>query len=299
MEIVSPTNTYLLGNILGQGTYGIVYEATVMNTGKKVALKQLKKSKNWTFYIEGLFSKLIQNKEECQKYAGCIEDYFKIQDQVYIVMNLIRGFPLSEFINKLTAKERYSALKNKLAVQLVTGLNYFHNMGIYHLDIKPLNIVLDCTDLTPKFVDWGSVCFEDKYEKILKKEYYGNSETKKFTKYKLYYDKCTQTVGTIKYFPPELFDDILIEEAENSTEKIFGKSRDIWALGITIGKWYKDETVIIREPTGMYTDSQIKEFTSTKYPYVTNILKLMLEKDPYKRIKNWDKVLDFTSKEIS
>lgn len=49
------------------------------------------------------------------------------------------------------------------------GLDYLHNQGITHLDIKPDNIHLDAC-LDPKIIDFGlSRCFDEGISRVYSK----------------------------------------------------------------------------------------------------------------------------------
>ncbi|ASJ03727.1 serine/threonine protein kinase [Thermococcus profundus] len=75
----------------------------------------------------------------------------------YLELEYIEGVPLNgETIRDL---DRYpKPVDEKTALKLIRGisegLKHAHSKGIWHLDLKPLNVLLR-SDLTPKITDWG------------------------------------------------------------------------------------------------------------------------------------------------
>ena len=70
----------------------------------------------------------------------------------YIVMELVEGITLKDYINrkgKLSVKEATS-----IAIQVTMGLEAAHNRGIVHRDVKPQNIIIS-TDGKVKLSDFG------------------------------------------------------------------------------------------------------------------------------------------------
>jgi calcium-dependent protein kinase len=84
-------------------------------------------------------------------------------DRYYIVSEYIRGGELYERIVKL--KSFTEAKVAEIVYQLILALNYMHQNGIMHRDIKAENILMeskDPEDLRLKVTDFGFACFYTK-----------------------------------------------------------------------------------------------------------------------------------------
>ncbi len=72
-------------------------------------------------------------------------------DTVYIVTDLIRGVPLSDWLTgqRLTVREAA-----ELCRKIADALHHTHQMGVIHRDLKPQNIMIDA-DRQPHLTDFG------------------------------------------------------------------------------------------------------------------------------------------------
>jgi len=144
---------------IGQGAYAVVIEATDTRTGQKVAIKKNK----------GVFSALSDAKrilreiklllhfdhENIISLIGvippdtCEQDDF---EEVYLVMPRMET-TLSRIIRSkqpLTEKHRQYFI-----YQLLRGLKYMHDAGVWHRDLKPENILVNGSDCRLKITDFG------------------------------------------------------------------------------------------------------------------------------------------------
>src|SRR5262245_44134976 len=80
-----------------------------------------------------------------------IFDVGEDRGRFYIVMELLRGLTLKEFLD---AKEPTLERKVDLMIQLCAGLSAAHSEGIYHRDIKPGNLFVRNDGLL-KILDFG------------------------------------------------------------------------------------------------------------------------------------------------
>ncbi len=142
----------ILGKI-GTGGMADVYKATDHKLNRFVAVKVLKPE----FREDTTFIRKFRS--EAQAAAGLthpnIVNVFDVGDDggvYYIVMELIEGITLKEYISKkgkLSIKEATS-----IAIQVSMGLEAAHNHGIVHRDVKPQNIIIS-TDGKVKVTDFG------------------------------------------------------------------------------------------------------------------------------------------------
>jgi serine/threonine-protein kinase len=142
----------ILGKI-GTGGMADVYKARDHKLNRCIAVKVLKAE----FREDKTFIRKF--KSEAQAAAGLthpnIVNVFDVGDDEgihYIVMELIEGITLKEYISKkgkLSIKEATS-----IAIQVSMGLEAAHSHGIVHRDVKPQNIIIS-TDGKVKVTDFG------------------------------------------------------------------------------------------------------------------------------------------------
>ncbi len=142
----------ILGKI-GTGGMADVYKAKDHKLNRFVAVKVLKPE----FREDTMFIRKFRS--EAQAAAGLthpnIVNVFDVGDDegvYYIVMELIEGITLKEYISKkgkLSIKEATS-----IAIQVSMGLEAAHSHGIVHRDVKPQNIIIS-TDGKVKVTDFG------------------------------------------------------------------------------------------------------------------------------------------------
>ncbi len=148
---------YEIQSILGKGAMGIVYKALDPDIDRQVAIKTIRFD---------LASEETDNEEIMQRFireaqaAGklthpniiTIFDVGREKDLTYIVMQFIEGPSLQRLIaqgEKFTVPE-----VTKLMEQVCSGLDFAHQHGIVHRDIKPGNILLD-KNRRPYICDFG------------------------------------------------------------------------------------------------------------------------------------------------
>ena len=144
---------YEIVSKIGTGGMADVYKAMDHNLNRFVAVKVLKPE----FREDATFVKKFRS--EAQAAAGLthpnIVNVFDVGDDegvYYIVMELIEGITLKEYISKkgkLSVKEATS-----IAIQVSMGLEAAHSHGIVHRDVKPQNIIIS-TDGKVKVTDFG------------------------------------------------------------------------------------------------------------------------------------------------
>ena len=138
---------------VGSGGMADVYKAKDHKLNRYVAVKVLKPE----FREDRTFIRKF--KSEAQAAAGLthpnIVNVFDVGDDegvYYIVMELIEGITLKEYISKkgkLSVKEATS-----IAIQVSMGLEAAHSHKIVHRDVKPQNIIIS-TDGKVKVTDFG------------------------------------------------------------------------------------------------------------------------------------------------
>src|SRR6266850_3428354 len=194
---------------LGEGGMGVVYLAEDITLGRQVALKFLTSfgpEYRARFLREARAVSVLSHSN-----IATVFDYGETPEgQPYIVMELIKGEPLSE-------KLRSGSLPLAEAVRIVSciaeALGEAHHQGVVHRDIKPSNVIITERDQV-KVVDFG----------LVKQIFKESGETAD--------DRATQAgtrtrsdviVGTPLYLSPE-----------QATGKAVDRRSDLFALGAVL-----------------------------------------------------------------
>lgn len=149
--------SYSAARVIGNGSFGVVFQATVRETGETVAIKKVLQDKRYK-NRELQIMRLIDHPNVCQL-KHCFYSSGDKQDEVYL--NLVLEF-VPETVYRVS--KHYSKVKTpipslyiKLYVyQLLRALAYIHSLGICHRDIKPQNLLLDPSTQILKLCDFGS-----------------------------------------------------------------------------------------------------------------------------------------------
>jgi len=143
--------------VIGNGSFGVVFQATVRETGEIVAIKKVlqdRRFKNRELQIMRMLehTNVVQLKH-------CFYSSGEKPDEVYL--NLVLEF-VQETVYRVS--RHYSKLKRNMPTiyvklyifQLLRSLAYIHSLGICHRDIKPQNLLLDPSAQILKLCDFGS-----------------------------------------------------------------------------------------------------------------------------------------------
>ncbi|KAH8821133.1 cell division control protein-like protein 15 [Xylogone sp. PMI_703] len=188
---------YRLGECLGKGAFGSVYKAFNWGTGEAVAVKQIKLGdlpKSELRMIEAEIDLLKNlNHDNIVKYLG----FVKSPDCLNIILEYCENGSLHSI-----CKSYGKFPENLVGVymgQVLQGLQYLHDQGVIHRDIKGANI-LTTKDGKVKLADFGV-----------------STSTLSGA------DKEAQVVGTPYWMAPEII------QLSGATP-----ASDIWSLGCTV-----------------------------------------------------------------
>ena len=192
-------NRYEILDVVGQGGMSVVYRAKCHRLNRMVAVKVLKDEfsrddefKN-RFQDESLSVAMLSHPNIVAVY-----DVSKAEDMEYIVMELIDGITLKEYLQKKGHLSWQETVY--FALQIAKALQHAHNRGIIHRDIKPQNIMV-LRDGTAKVADFGIA------HQVSKQQTYNKGEA----------------IGSVHYISPE--------QAKGSR---IDNRADIYSLGVVM-----------------------------------------------------------------
>lgn len=164
---------YEIIQVLGQGGFGITYEAMHLGLGGSVAIKEFyaqeyAQREHTTGQIVAITSAdsyqraLSRFIREGRILEGIehpnivrVRDLFEERSTAYLVMDFIKGKTLREELEQQPNRRLRTAQIGVIIEALVSALDTVHKNEIYHLDIKPENILI--TDRRQvKLIDFGA-----------------------------------------------------------------------------------------------------------------------------------------------
>ncbi len=148
---------FTIQKVLGGGGFGITYSAVEKNTNNIVAIKTLNPIHQSKVDFEQQQVKFVQ---EAFRLVQCSHPHIvKVHEVINenglwgMVMEYIQGEDLSEYINQRGKLSEVEALK--YINQVGTALEYIHQQGMLHRDVKPNNIVLRQNQQEAVLIDFG------------------------------------------------------------------------------------------------------------------------------------------------
>ncbi|MEM9065922.1 MAG: serine/threonine-protein kinase [Planctomycetota bacterium] len=152
---------YKIIRIVGEGGFGIVYEAEQLAPVRRVvALKVLRPGRDSTealarFQTEQQALASMEHPGIATLFdAGILELPGTAHRSPYFAMELVRGDPIDDFCDR-----RRLPILNRIELirQACAAIDHAHRRGILHRDIKPSNILVTYVDgeATVKVIDFG------------------------------------------------------------------------------------------------------------------------------------------------
>ncbi|KAL8601041.1 Serine/threonine-protein kinase stk11 [Nucella lapillus] len=197
---------YLMGDLLGEGSYGKVKEVLDTETLFRRAVKILKRKKlrkipngEQNVQREIQLLKRLRHKNVIQ----LIEVLYNEEKQkMYMVIEYCVS-ELQEMLESVPEKRFPVWQAHSYFCQLVEGLEYLHSKGIVHKDIKPGNLLIT-QDEVLKITDLGVAEALDTFAVD---------------------DTCRTSQGSPAFQPPEI---------ANGLETFPGFKVDVWSAGVTL-----------------------------------------------------------------
>eukprot|EP00201_Polytomella_parva_P015816 CAMPEP_0175063990 /NCGR_PEP_ID=MMETSP0052_2-20121109/15072_1 /TAXON_ID=51329 ORGANISM="Polytomella parva, Strain SAG 63-3" /NCGR_SAMPLE_ID=MMETSP0052_2 /ASSEMBLY_ACC=CAM_ASM_000194 /LENGTH=321 /DNA_ID=CAMNT_0016330267 /DNA_START=162 /DNA_END=1124 /DNA_ORIENTATION=+ len=194
--------TYEILKRLGQGAFGEVSSARVLETGQIVAIKRIP-----IRALEGLPNNVIREYKSLQliehRNVVTLHDVFPKGQALY----LVQEFCVTDLSHVIKRQRRSipDAIIKGLFRQILFGLQALHSKGIVHRDIKPSNVLLSLTGVA-KIGDLGLARPLDEQTR----------------------PNYTHTVATRWYRAPELL----------YGSRTYGSSVDTWSAGLVLAELF-------------------------------------------------------------
>ena len=146
-------NRYEILEVIGTGGMAVVYKALCHRLNRHVAVKMLKED----LALDADFRRRFQTESKAVAMLShpnivSVYDVSRSRDLEYIVMELIEGITLKQYMQKKGALTWKEALH--FSTQIAKALSHAHSRGIIHRDIKPHNIMI-VKDGSIKVADFG------------------------------------------------------------------------------------------------------------------------------------------------
>ncbi|PZC79022.1 hypothetical protein B5X24_HaOG216973 [Helicoverpa armigera] len=197
---------YVMGDVLGEGSYGKVKEMLDSETLCRRAVKILKKRKlrripngEQNVQREIQLLRILRHKNVIELVDVMYNDE---KQKMYLVMEFCVGV-LQDMLEGSPGKKFPQRQAHDYFTQLLDGLEYLHGQGVVHKDIKPGNLLLTL-DHTLKITDFGVAEALDMFSPE---------------------DTCYTGQGSPAFQPPEI---------ANGAEQFSGVKVDIWSSGVTL-----------------------------------------------------------------
>ena len=192
---------FVIKDKLGEGAFGSVRLGINKQTGEKVAIKILEKSKLSRYQDKIKLEREIEILKKL-KHPNIAQLYSVIETerQILLIMEYIKGQELYQYI---LLKKKLSEEESCLYFQqIISGIEYLQKLKIAHRDIKSENILIEQNTKNIKIIDFGlSNIYESKENGIL-----------------------TTACGSPFYAPPEML----------KGEGYKGCTVDIWSVGVVL-----------------------------------------------------------------
>ncbi|HAY82646.1 MAG TPA: hypothetical protein DCY79_22795 [Planctomycetaceae bacterium] len=257
-QLPSELRDYVLGEQLGCGGMGIVYEATHQRLKRPVAIKLLRSR----HAHEGAIARFQREMEA----IGRVEhdnivralDAGKAEGFEFLVMERIHGRNLREVVEargKLSAANACEVVR-----QAACGLSHAHELNLVHRDVKPSNLMV-AADGTVKLLDLGLALIAEHSHEVTETPSTETVEQRRD-------DTATGVViGSAGYMSPE--------QAQASHNVDY--RTDIYSLGRTLSFLLSGQVPTTGE------DKTLRQLEHVLEPRLLQLLKEMTAEDPESR----------------
>lgn len=154
---------YQLRRVLGKGAMGVVYEGFDPSLNRAVAVKTILKSVVIDEETAAAFSaRFVREAKAAARLSHPnivqVHDFGEQNDVAYLVMEFIQG---RELRSCFEARERFDTTEAvRIMGELLDALEFAHEAGVIHRDVKPANVMLDAQRRV-KLADFGVARLQD------------------------------------------------------------------------------------------------------------------------------------------
>ncbi|HVX56014.1 serine/threonine-protein kinase [Nocardioides sp.] len=141
---------YRIDGVLGKGGMSVMYKATDVRLGRKVALKVIGEHLGADAEFRERFVDEARNTSAID-HANVVPlyDFGEIDGMHYIAMRLVDGADLASLISDGPMSPERAL---RLLDQVADALDSLHNRGLVHLDVKPANVLVTSRESTREHV---------------------------------------------------------------------------------------------------------------------------------------------------
>ncbi len=257
----------LLGKI-GQGGMGTVYLAEHGLSGRRVALKIIRRELESSSVARSRFLRECESLERIDSphVVQVLESGESPAGEIYLVMERLLGTTLGERLDS-------GALPlddvPAIGAQIASALAAAHGKGVVHRDLKPDNVFL-CQDGLVKVLDFGIA-------RLLDGQTLDGGGAKKLT--------ATGTiVGTPAYMSPE-----------GAAGETVGPQGDLYSLGVILYEMVSGQPPFWDEKPVLVLGKHLKEkpppLPPSVPPELARLIDALLQKDPSKRPASADEIV--------
>lgn len=136
------SNIFEKGDIVGQGTYGIVYRGKLTETGEVIAIKKIKIDNN----SEGINSTSLREitilRELSHPNIIELKNVICKESKLYLLMEYL-DYDLNKFLQESGDEVLDEDTIKSFLYQTLDAIAYCHSRKIIHRDLKPANLLID------------------------------------------------------------------------------------------------------------------------------------------------------------